>query len=77
MRLIFGSKFKPGKLTRFTFRRLLQALALLLVASFAVYHGILHFTYGVTPCKGLLKDGMYKGASWQPWGCMMHKYTQT
>ena len=52
-------------------------MALLLVASFAVYHGILHFTYGVTPCKGLLKDGMYKGASWQPWGCMMHKYSQT
>ena len=38
---------------------------------------LLHATYGVTPCKGLLKDGMYKGAQWQPWGCMMHRYTKT
>jgi hypothetical protein len=35
-------------------------VAVLLVAGFAVYHSILHATYGVTPCKGLLKDGMYK-----------------
>ena len=38
---------------------------------------LLHATYGVTPCKGLLKDGMYKGSQWQPWGCMMHRYTKT
>eukprot|EP00095_Tigriopus_kingsejongensis_P006689 maker-scaffold25_size650667-snap-gene-1.20 protein:Tk06689 transcript:maker-scaffold25_size650667-snap-gene-1.20-mRNA-1 annotation:"conserved hypothetical protein" len=51
--------------------------ALLLVIFFGFYHGWLHFNYGVTPCKGLLlEDGMYKGDLWQPWGCMMHKYTQ-
>ena len=31
----------------------------------------------VTPCKGLLSQGMYKGIQWQPWGCMMHRYTLT
>ena len=39
-----------------------KVVAVLLVAGFAVYHSILHATYGVTPCKGLLKDGMYKVA---------------
>jgi len=52
-------------------------LAIILVIAFAIYHSLLHATYGVTPCKGLLKDGMYKGSQWQPWGCMMHKYTRT
>ena len=47
-----------------------------MVVAFALYHGMLHLYYGVTPCKGLYKDGMYKGDFWQPWGCMMHKYTQ-
>jgi len=54
-----------------------KILSLLLVAGFGVYHSVLHATYDVTPCKGLLKDGMYKGNQWQPWGCMMHKYTKT
>jgi hypothetical protein len=48
-------------------------IAILLVVAFAIYHrwapgrpggdapcSLLHATYGVTPCKGLLKDGMYK-----------------
>ena len=35
-------------------------LAIILVIAFAIYHSLLHATYGVTPCKGLLKDGMYK-----------------
>ena len=29
---------------------------------------------------GLLQDGMYKeggGGLWQPWGCMMHKYSKS
>lgn len=54
-----------------------KILALVLVLTFGVYHGLLHLYYGVTPCKGLYKDGMFKGDFWQPWGCMMHKYTQT
>ena len=68
-----------------------KVIAVVLVILFGgVYHGALHLLYGVTPCKGLLKDGIYKAGStafdfrgdfnqgtglWQPWGCMMHKYT--
>ena len=68
-----------------------KVIAVILVILFGgVYHGALHLLYGVTPCKGLLKDGIYKAGStafdfrgdfnqgtglWQPWGCMMHKYT--
>ena len=66
-------------------------IAVILVVLFGgIYHGALHLLYGVTPCKGLLKDGIYKAGStafdfrgdfnqgtglWQPWGCMMHRYT--
>ncbi len=56
--------------------RTAKILALVLVLSFTVYHGLLHLSYGVTPCKGLFVDGMFKGELWQPWGCMMHKYSQ-
>ena len=68
-----------------------KVIAVILVVLFGgVYHGALHILYGVTPCKGLLKDGIYKAGStafdfrgdfnqgtglWQPWGCMMHRYT--
>ena len=68
-----------------------KVIAVILVVLFGgVYHGALHLLYGVTPCKGLLKDGIYKAGStafdfrgdfnqgtglWQPWGCMMHRYT--
>ena len=71
--------------------RTAKIIALILVLLFGgVFHGVLHILYGVTPCKGLLKDGIYKAGStafsfrgdfdqgtglWQPWGCMMHKYT--
>ena len=57
-----------------------KLISILLVISFGVYHGILNLTYGVTPCKGLFLDGVYKEGGdglWQPWGCMMHKYTNT
>ena len=37
-----------------------KCLAIILVIAFGIYHSLLHATYGVTPCKGLLKDGMYK-----------------
>ena len=68
--------------------KIIALICVLLVGG--VYHGALHLLYGVTPCKGLLKDGIYKAGStafsfrgdfnqgtglWQPWGCMMHKYT--
>ena len=57
-----------------------KLISIVLVVSFGVYHGILNLTYGVTPCKGLFLDGVYKEGGdglWQPWGCMMHKYTNT
>ena len=67
-------------------------VAVVMVLVLGGYHSVLHATYGVTPCKGLLAHGMYKvswsrafgvimmslqGSQWQPWGCMMHKYTRT
>lgn len=57
-----------------------KVISIFLVIGFALYHGMLHLTYGVTPCKGLFLDGVYKEGGdglWQPWGCMMHKYTYT
>lgn len=33
---------------------------------------------GSDSCKWLLTEGRYKGdKEWQPYGCMMHHYTQT
>ena len=42
-----------------------KCLAIIIVILLGVYHGVLHATYGVTPCKGLLKHGMYKVRSSQ------------
>ncbi|XP_067001977.1 N-acetylneuraminate 9-O-acetyltransferase [Anabrus simplex] len=55
-----------------------KIVALILVIGFIVYHGMLHLRYGLDSCKWLLSDGRYKGdQEWQPYGCMMHQYTQT
>ncbi|XP_059469024.1 N-acetylneuraminate 9-O-acetyltransferase [Neocloeon triangulifer] len=55
-----------------------KLLALVVVLGFISYHGILHLQYGIDSCKWLLSDGSYKGdTEWQPYGCMMHKYTLT
>jgi len=57
-----------------------KLIAIVMVVGFGCYHGILNLTYAVTPCKGLFLDGVYKeggDGQWQPWGCMMHKYTHT
>ena len=35
-------------------------MAVVLVIVLGGYHAVLHATYGVTPCKGLLTTGMYK-----------------
>ena len=35
-------------------------MAVVLVMVLGGYHAVLHATYGVTPCKGLLTTGMYK-----------------
>ncbi|PSN53759.1 hypothetical protein C0J52_06243 [Blattella germanica] len=55
-----------------------KLLALTLVIGFVIYHGMLHLRYGIDSCKWLLSDGRYKGdQEWQPYGCMMHHYSQT
>ncbi|KAF7995354.1 hypothetical protein HCN44_006461 [Aphidius gifuensis] len=55
-----------------------KKLAALLVACFIFYHGLIHLIYGSDSCKWLLEEGRYKGdKEWQPYGCMMHRYTQT
>lgn len=34
-------------------------------------------TLGTNSCKWLLSDGRYKGdQEWQPYGCMLHRYTK-
>lgn len=48
-----------------------------LVVGFILYHGVVHFRYGTDSCKWLLSGGKYKGdMEWQPYGCMMHQYSQ-
>lgn len=55
-----------------------KKLALLMVLGFTLYHGFLHLRYGNDSCKWLLSDGRFKGdKEWQPFGCMLHKYTET
>ncbi|XP_015524446.1 N-acetylneuraminate (7)9-O-acetyltransferase [Neodiprion pinetum] len=55
-----------------------KKLAAALVLCFIVYHGVMHLIYGSDSCRWLLTEGRYKGdKEWQPYGCMMHHYTQT
>ncbi|CAB0017001.1 unnamed protein product [Nesidiocoris tenuis] len=52
-------------------------VAIGLVVGFILYHGIVHQRYGADSCGWLLTGGKYKGdMEWQPYGCMMHQYTQ-
>lgn len=54
-----------------------KKVAFVLVLGFICYHGLIHLRYGTDSCKWLLSDGRFKGnREWQPYGCMMHKYTQ-
>ncbi|XP_023288238.1 N-acetylneuraminate 9-O-acetyltransferase [Orussus abietinus] len=55
-----------------------KKLATVLVICFILYHGVMHLIYGSDSCIWLLTEGRYKGdKEWQPYGCMMHHYTQT
>ncbi|XP_052758929.1 N-acetylneuraminate 9-O-acetyltransferase [Galleria mellonella] len=55
-----------------------KLLAFFLVIGFIGYHGILHLRYGPDSCTWLLSSGRYKGDhEWQPYGCMLHKYSKT
>ncbi|EDX01254.1 N-acetylneuraminate 9-O-acetyltransferase [Drosophila yakuba] len=55
-----------------------KKVALLLVLGFIVYHGLLNWNYGSDSCQWLLSKGRFKGDNeWQPYGCMVHKYSLT
>ncbi|KAH8415359.1 hypothetical protein KR222_005093 [Zaprionus bogoriensis] len=55
-----------------------KKVALLLVLGFVLYHGLLNWNYGDDSCQWLLSKGRFKGDNeWQPYGCMMHKYSYT
>ncbi|VVC99019.1 unnamed protein product [Leptidea sinapis] len=55
-----------------------KLLAFFLVLGFIGYHGILHLRFGPDSCTWLLSSGRYKGDhEWQPYGCMLHKYSKT
>ncbi|KAF7268298.1 N-acetylneuraminate (7)9-O-acetyltransferase [Rhynchophorus ferrugineus] len=54
-----------------------KKVAVILVLGFACYHVLLHIRYGTNSCQWLLSDGRYKGdQQWQPYGCMLHLYTE-
>lgn len=53
-----------------------KLVACFVVVGFVVYHGVIHLTYGIDTCKWLLSDGRFQGYHvWQPYGCMLHTYT--
>ncbi|GAB6019038.1 hypothetical protein CHUAL_000666 [Chamberlinius hualienensis] len=53
-----------------------KIVAFFLVLGFIIYHGIIHLAYGIDSCKWLLSDGRLQGyLVWQPYGCMMHPYS--
>ncbi|XP_060664833.1 N-acetylneuraminate 9-O-acetyltransferase [Drosophila nasuta] len=55
-----------------------KKVALFLVLGFVLYHGLLNWNYGSDSCQWLLSKGRFKGDNeWQPYGCMMHKYSYT
>ncbi|XP_059174219.1 N-acetylneuraminate 9-O-acetyltransferase-like isoform X2 [Physella acuta] len=54
-----------------------KLVALAMVFAFILYHSTLHFKYGNDSCKWLMSEGRFPGSdSWQPYGCMMHKYSK-
>jgi N-acetylneuraminate 9-O-acetyltransferase len=55
-----------------------KKIALLLVLLSICYHGLIN----ADSCQWLLQKGRYKGggangAEWQPFGCMIHDYSET
>ncbi|XP_050419398.2 N-acetylneuraminate 9-O-acetyltransferase isoform X1 [Patella vulgata] len=55
-----------------------KIVAFLMVVGFVMYHSIIHLKYGNDSCKWLLSDGRFPGYNtWQPYGCMTHKYTKS
>ena len=54
-----------------------KILALVLIVLFVLYHGSLNSLYGRSSCNRLLGEGHLKSDNqWQPFGCMLHKYSK-
>jgi hypothetical protein len=55
----------------------LKILATLLVMLFFFYHTYSNSFYGRNSCNRMLSEGYLNAdTEWQPFGCMIHKYTQ-
>lgn len=55
-----------------------KILALVIVIGAMLYHGIIRYRYGTDSCQWLLENGRFQGYGiWQPYGCMMHKFSKS
>ncbi|XP_074654898.1 N-acetylneuraminate (7)9-O-acetyltransferase-like isoform X2 [Tubulanus polymorphus] len=55
-----------------------KVVAFSMVVTFVLYHGLIHLKYGSDSCQWLLSDGRFQGYNaWQPYGCMMHRYSKS
>ncbi|XP_045612302.2 N-acetylneuraminate (7)9-O-acetyltransferase [Procambarus clarkii] len=58
--------------------KIAKIIAAGVVVCFITYHGFLHAVDGGDSCQRLLSDGRFQGALvWQPYGCMLHTYSNT
>ncbi|XP_071552262.1 N-acetylneuraminate (7)9-O-acetyltransferase [Panulirus ornatus] len=58
--------------------KIAKIIAAGVVVCFITYHGFLHVVDGGDSCQRLLSDGRFQGALvWQPYGCMLHTYSNT
>lgn len=56
----------------------IKHLSLFLNFKIYIIYLMIMINLGSDSCKWLLTEGRYKGdKEWQPYGCMMHYYTQT
>ncbi|XP_064107706.1 N-acetylneuraminate 9-O-acetyltransferase-like isoform X1 [Macrobrachium nipponense] len=58
--------------------KIAKIIATGVVICFISYHGFLHAVDGGDSCHRLLSDGRFQGSLvWQPYGCMLHTYSNT
>ncbi|XP_069937480.1 N-acetylneuraminate (7)9-O-acetyltransferase-like, partial [Cherax quadricarinatus] len=58
--------------------KIAKIIATGVVICFITYHGFLRAVDGGDSCQRLLSDGRFQGALvWQPYGCMLHMYSNT
>jgi len=71
-----ASSSNAGEIVHYFNSKNAKIVAVFLVIGFVIYHGIIHMAYGIDSCKWLLSDGRLQGyLVWQPYGCMMHTYS--